>query len=83
MWRFLTKKNELCEGSRSNLILKKGENFYTPPLASGLLAGVFRQFLLTLGVVSEAVLTKNDLFCNEIYAINSVRGVQKLRLKNE
>lgn len=80
---FFNEKNELCEGSRSNLILKKGENFYTPPLASGLLAGVFRQFLLTLGVVSEAVLTKNDLFCNEIYAINSVRGVQKLRLKNE
>ncbi len=79
---FFNEKNELCEGSRSNIIIKKDKVFYTPTLQSGLLNGIYRQFLLDLGLIKEKRLFKEDLLnADEIYCINSVRGLQKVSLK--
>ncbi|EHA3649956.1 bifunctional aminodeoxychorismate synthase component I/aminotransferase, partial [Campylobacter coli] len=79
---FFNEKNELCEGSRSNIIIKKDKIFYTPTLQSGLLNGIYRQFLLDLGLIKEKKLFKEDLLnADEIYCINSVRGLQKVSVK--
>ncbi len=79
---FFNEKNELCEGSRSNIIIKKDKVLYTPTLQSGLLNGIYRQFLLDLGLIKEKKLFKEDLLnADEIYCINSVRGLQKVSVK--
>ncbi|EGP2596689.1 bifunctional aminodeoxychorismate synthase component I/aminotransferase [Campylobacter coli] len=79
---FFNEKNELCEGSRSNIIIKKDKVFCTPTLQSGLLNGIYRQFLLDLGLIKEKRLFKEDLLnADEIYCINSVRGLQKVSIK--
>jgi len=57
---FLNERTELCEGSRSNIYVKKDDHWVTPPLACGVLGGVMRQHLLATGQVREAVLTRND-----------------------
>lgn len=57
---FLNERDELCEGSRSNIYLKSGQDWLTPPLHCGLLGGVVRQHLLATGQVREAVLTRAD-----------------------
>ena len=57
---FLNERAELCEGSRSNIYIKKDNDWLTPPLACGLLGGVMRQHLLSAGQVREAVLMRTD-----------------------
>ncbi|MBM0637035.1 bifunctional anthranilate synthase component I family protein/aminotransferase class IV [Campylobacter sp. VicNov18] len=78
---FFNEKEELCEGCRSNIILEKDSCFYTPKLQSGMLNGVYRNFLLKLGLIEEKILFKQDLIeANNIYCINSVRGLKKVKL---
>lgn len=57
---FLNERHELCEGSRSNLYIKKAQQWLTPPLTCGLLGGVMRQHLIATGQVREEVLTRTD-----------------------
>ncbi|TKX30626.1 bifunctional chorismate-binding protein/class IV aminotransferase [Campylobacter aviculae] len=79
---FFNEKNELCEGSRSNILINKNGKFYTPPLHSGLLNGIYRSFLVRLGYVQEKNLHEKDLIeADEIYCINSVRGLKKVSLQ--
>ena len=79
---FFNEKRELCEGSRSNLVLKKHDEFFTPDLQSGLLNGIYRQFLLQRKLIKEKKLYREDLFdAEELYCINSVRGLKKVKLK--
>ena len=47
----------------------------TPPLGSGLLAGVQRAELLETGRAIEAVLRPEDLACGTILVGNSLRGL--------
>lgn len=76
---FLNERGEVCEGSRSNIIIKKGDEFLTPSLKSGLLNGIYRQFLLQQKAIKESVILQKDL--SEVFCINSVRGLKKVRLK--
>ncbi|MBR8635511.1 bifunctional chorismate-binding protein/class IV aminotransferase [Campylobacter jejuni] len=79
---FFNEKDELCEGSRTNLILEKNSQFYTPQIQSGMLNGVYRNFLVNLGLIKEKALFKQDLFeAENIYCINSVRGLKKVKLQ--
>jgi len=57
---FMNERAELCEGSRSNIYVKQGDDWVTPPLACGLLGGVMREHLLNTQQVREAVLTRTD-----------------------
>ena len=76
---FLNERGEICEGSRSNIIIKKGDEFFTPRLKSGLLNGIYRQFLLRQKAIKESVIFKEDL--REVFCINSVRGLKRVRLQ--
>lgn len=66
--------NEVTEFTIGNLVIKQGDQYFTPPVASGLLAGVYRQHLLREGKISEKVISFDDVKEAEaIYLINSVR----------
>jgi len=76
---FYNEKSELLEGSISNLFLKKGKKFLTPPLSLGILPGVLRESLLKRGLCEEAILRLEDLEKGELYLGNALRGLGKVK----
>ena len=66
----------VTEGARSNIIAEFGDRRVTPPIADGLLGGVYRAHLLaTDDRLQEAPLTVEDLCtADRIYCCNAVRG---------
>ncbi|MBI2423504.1 MAG: aminodeoxychorismate synthase component I [Candidatus Hydrogenedentes bacterium] len=65
---------ELTESCIGNLVLQIDGQWRTPPIAAGLLGGVFRAALLEAGEIREARLTVEDLNrATAIRLINSVR----------
>jgi para-aminobenzoate synthetase/4-amino-4-deoxychorismate lyase len=79
---FLNEREEVTEGAISNLFVKRGEWWLTPPLHCGLLNGVYRQHVLhTRPDTREAVLHLQDLHEAEAIAIcNAIRGWQRVAL---
>lgn len=78
---YLNDFNQICEGSRSNIIIEKNGAFLTPKLECGLLSGVLRELLITNQTIKESILTKDDIInADEIYCINSLRGAVKVEL---
>jgi para-aminobenzoate synthetase/4-amino-4-deoxychorismate lyase len=78
---FLNERNELTEGTISNVVVRLAGELVTPPLACGLLPGVFRAELLDRGVIRERVITATELRQAEgIWLINSVRRWRRARL---
>jgi para-aminobenzoate synthetase/4-amino-4-deoxychorismate lyase len=78
---FFNEKGELTEGSRTNIVLEIDEALWTPPLSSGLLNGIYRQYMLERGICGEKVLCKDDLLrADKIYCVNSVRGKNEVAL---
>ncbi len=74
-------QGELTETCLGNLALNIDGRLLTPPLSSGLLAGVLRAELLASGVLQEARLTLDDLpRASAIYRLNSLRGMQAVDL---
>ncbi len=43
---FFNEKNQLTEGARTNIFIRKNESWYTPSLKSGILPGIYRKYLL-------------------------------------
>ncbi|MDP8230060.1 MAG: aminodeoxychorismate synthase component I [Candidatus Gorgyraea atricola] len=80
---FRNEKNQITEGAISNIIIKKGQFYYTPPLECGLLNGVYRKSLLNKRQfpLREKILYKKDL-CNadKVYMVNSVRGMVECKV---
>ncbi len=75
---FVNERDELCEGARSNLFVRRDGHLLTPHLSCGLLPGTLRAHLLARGVAREAVLRLPDLAAaTECYLGNSVRGLVK------
>lgn len=78
---FVNTRGELTESSIANLVLKIGNKLLTPPVASGLLPGTFREFLLEKGILHEAILRLEDLRQAEaVYLINSVQKWMPVRI---
>lgn len=78
---FQNERRELTEGARSNLILRIGSNYYTPPVECGLLAGVYRRWLLKSGKIAERILYPEDFKkADEVLVCNAVRGLIKVRV---
>lgn len=72
---FLNTEGLLTEGTRTNLFVKLEGRWWTPPLESGLLPGVYRQHLLQTGRVRERALRLEDLARAEGLAVgNALRG---------
>lgn len=74
-------KNEVTEFVNGNIAVLIKDQWYTPPIECGLLAGTMRAHLLSQNKLIEKVLTKQDLEnAQEIAFINSVRGWLKVEL---
>ena len=78
----LNERGEITEGSRTNLFIRRGATLYTPPVASGLLGGVYRRHLLeTRPDVRERVLYPDDLrTADALYLCNAVSGLVEAEL---
>ena len=58
---YFNERDELCEGTRSNVYVLRDGIWLTPPIACGLLPGVQRAALLAADLARTAVLTRQDL----------------------
>ncbi|MFC1620740.1 aminodeoxychorismate synthase component I [Candidatus Omnitrophota bacterium] len=80
---FTNEKKQVTEGAISNIIIKKGKFYYTPPLKCGLLNGVYRKALLRNKnfPLKEKVLYKKDIYAaDKCYMVNSVRGMVECKV---
>jgi para-aminobenzoate synthetase/4-amino-4-deoxychorismate lyase len=79
---FLNLRGELTEGAISNVFVVKDGRWSTPPIESGLLAGVFRRHLLaTRPEIAERTLFLDDLRgADGVYIANAVRGLRRVTI---
>ena len=71
----LNTRGELTECSITNILLELDGTWFTPPLESGLLPGIWRARMLAEGKAVERVLTLGDLRrATRVIVGNSVRG---------
>ena len=76
---FRNTRGEITEGAIHNVVALVAGEWVTPPLACGVLPGVYRRHLLQEGKVSERVLFFSDLLRAEaIFLCNSVRGLRRV-----
>ena len=77
---FLNERGEVTEGAISNVFIEKDGQWFTPPVACGLLPGVYRRHLLqSLPGAQEKTLLLEDLVsADAVYICNSVRGIRKV-----
>jgi para-aminobenzoate synthetase/4-amino-4-deoxychorismate lyase len=70
----VNERGEITESTIANVVVETSGERFTPPLACGLLPGVFRAELLRRGEIGERVLLPADLQRAEaIWLVNSVR----------
>jgi para-aminobenzoate synthetase/4-amino-4-deoxychorismate lyase len=74
---FFNERGELAEGGRSNVFVRMGGRWITPPLACGVLPGVMRGVLLSApawdaheGIITRAMLDEAE----DIVVCNALRG---------
>jgi para-aminobenzoate synthetase/4-amino-4-deoxychorismate lyase len=85
---FFNEREELAEGSITNIFVRKGDVWSTPPQSSGILLGIYRNhFILGRNDVKETSLSLDDLLsADEVKLVNSVRGeikVNRIHYQNE
>ena len=74
-------KKEITETTAGNIVVEMNGNLFTPALNCGLLAGTFREYLLSVGKIKERIIKIEDLSgADNIYLINSVRKWIKLNV---
>ncbi len=69
---------EITETTIANIVIRKDQDLFTPPVSSGLLPGTFRAYLLEQGKIKERVITCGELQkADEIFLVNSLRKWRK------
>ncbi len=67
-------RGQVTEGTFGNVVVELEGALMTPPVACGLLPGVFRQELLTRGDIVEGIVRVEDLGrCSRLWLVNSLR----------
>jgi len=80
---FVNEKDEITEGSFTNIFVLRKGRLITPPVSCGLLPGILRRHLLDRypDTVIEAPLSRKDVeTADALYVGNSVRGLVKIKL---
>jgi para-aminobenzoate synthetase/4-amino-4-deoxychorismate lyase len=72
----------LTEGAISNVLIEKDGCWYTPPISSGVLPGVYRRHLLeTRPEIQEKILSLEDVWnADAVYICNAVRGLRRVNV---
>ncbi len=80
---FKNEKNQITEGSITNIFIKKGQHYYTPPIECGLLNGIYRQMFIkqNKNVIIKIITEKDLINAEEIYLCNSIKGMTRVFLK--
>jgi len=74
-------RGEITESCIGNVVVEREGQWFTPPVASGLLPGTYRGMLLAQGKVQEQVIRCEDLrHCSRLFLVNSVRGMWEVSL---
>lgn len=73
---FFNEKGELAEGAITNIFIRKGNDWLTPPINAGILPGIERSnFLERNPQIKEQIIRLEDLYeADEIVLTNSLRG---------
>lgn len=73
---FLNEKNEIAEGSITNIFVYMNNEIFTPPMSAGILPGVYRKhFMKNISIVRERKFYLQDLLeADKIILTNSIRG---------
>lgn len=79
---FLNERGEIAEGSRSNVFVRNGRSWRTPPVSSGALPGVYRRHLIDSmpGLTEEVLYIKDVLDADAVYFSNAVVGLVEGRV---
>jgi para-aminobenzoate synthetase/4-amino-4-deoxychorismate lyase len=79
---FWNDRGEVTESTIANVVIFSDGKNWTPPREAGLLAGTFREELISKGELFVRTITKRELESAESFAlINSVRGWMSARLQ--
>lgn len=71
---FWNTHGHVTESSIANIVITRGGQRITPPVTDGLLPGVFREYLLRSGDITEQHITPDDVMAAEhVWLISSVR----------
>ena len=69
--------NEITESTIANIFWVKNGVLFTPPLASGCIAGVMRRWIIELLTVTEMPLSEAELLnADEVFLSNSIRLIR-------
>lgn len=79
----LNERGEICEGSITNIFLRRAGRLLTPPLSCGVLPGVLRQSLLHKKEAEETILFPESFVDGDLFCGNALRGLIPARLMNE
>jgi para-aminobenzoate synthetase/4-amino-4-deoxychorismate lyase len=79
---FLNREEQVTESALGNVFIEKDGTLCTPPIACGVLAGVFRRHMLaTRSDLIERVLFLEDVkAADRVYLSNAVRGLREVRI---
>ncbi len=82
---FTNERAEVTEGAISNIFVRLGKWYFTPPIECGLLNGTFRQdFLAGHANVSERILYVDDLLtADAVYLTNAIREMTEVSVEKE
>lgn len=76
-------RGEITESTIANVVLDIDGKRWTPPVSSGLLEGTYRQYLLAREMISERILTRQDILqARAVFLISSVRQWIKVQWIN-
>ncbi len=77
----LNERDELCEGTITNIFVEQADGtLTTPPISSGLLAGILRGDLIREGRAKSGLVKEADLAGRPIFVGNSLRGLIRAEL---
>ncbi|MDZ7623085.1 MAG: aminodeoxychorismate synthase component I [Ignavibacteriaceae bacterium] len=77
---YQNEKDEIAEGSRTNIFLRKGDAWFTPHLDSGALPGIYRNYFIenNLNVVEKNITVEDLIEADELLLTNALRGEVKV-----
>jgi 4-amino-4-deoxychorismate lyase len=77
----LNERNEVCEGTTTNIFIEQADGtLTTPPISSGLLAGILRGDMIREGRAKSGLVKPQDLAGRRIFVGNSLRGLIRAEL---
>ncbi len=79
----LNSQGEICCSTTANILVKRDNNWLTPPSNSGCLPGIIRQRGIDLNIIKEALIEATPQDNDEWFLINSLscRPIQKINKK--